>query len=323
MSNKWIHVVAALIVKNNNQYLIAKRPADKHQGNLWEFPGGKVDLGEDAFTALKRELREELDIDIFSAQEFLKIKHMYADKNIFLDIYKVYDYSGEEKPKASQEIRWVTASDIGKYSFPKANQLIVDALGLPELIAITPAEISEPFITKNMAHLKKHNIGAVLYRDYVSSDEQYLHNARILNNQIKNDLSRLHPSGNKVGVMIARPEVMNHYGNEFLGLHLNSQSLKKYQQRPVGEGKILSASCHNQQEIDLAEKLQCDFIYLAPILKTNTHPQSESLGWLLAERLVRKCRLPVILLGGLGLRDLSRAKRIGALGIAGISDFWV
>jgi len=322
MPNKWIHVVAAIIVKNDNQYLIAKRPVDTHQGNLWEFPGGKVEPGEQAFSALQRELKEELDIEIHSAQAFLQIKHVYPDKNIFLDIYKVYDYSGEEKPKASQEIRWVEGRDIKAYDFPQANQLIVDALLLPEVVAITTADVLQQTIAQNIQQIVSRNINVILFRDYAKSDTQYLHTARVLNEEFKNRLSNTGQWGLSQGIMINRPELMQKHEEEFLGLHLNSENLKAFSQRPISNEKILSASCHNQQEISLAEKLSCDFVFLAPVLKTNSHPEKKTLGWSTSEQLVRASKLPVILLGGLSMDDLSTAKTIGALGIAGISSFW-
>lgn len=322
MSKPWIHVVAALIIKNNSQCLIAKRLVDTHQGNLWEFPGGKVEPGEQAFTALQRELREELDIDIDSAQAFLQIKHAYPDKNIFLDIYKVYEYRGQEKPKASQEIRWVNVCDIKNYAFPKANQRIVDALLLPEFVAITSPEVLQKPVKNIVEQVVKKNINVILFRDYSKNNEQYLNDAIVLNQEFKKKLAGSSQSGINPGLMINRFALMEKYADEFLGLHLNSESLKTFKHRPVAKEKLLSASCHNKEEVALAEKLQCDFIYLAPVLDTTSHPEKTSLGWFLAEQILVQCKLPVILLGGLTMNDLSKAKSIGALGIAGITNFW-
>src|SRR6056300_1186986 len=93
---KEIHVVAGIIYNDTrDQILIAKRPDHLHQGGLWEFPGGKVDEGESVESALQRELLEELDIGVSEAEPFQQIAHRYPDKAVFLDFWKVYNFSGQ------------------------------------------------------------------------------------------------------------------------------------------------------------------------------------------------------------------------------------
>src|SRR5690606_33282592 len=123
--------------------LIAKRPEDKHQGGLWEFPGGKVEAGETPHEALKRELKEEMDIEIKHSHPFLKIHHQYPDKAVFLDIYKVDDFDGKTKGLEGQELAWVGRENLSRYNFPAANKKIVSALHAHELLSITPVDIDE------------------------------------------------------------------------------------------------------------------------------------------------------------------------------------
>ena len=126
MSNR-VNVVAGIIVKNNS-VLLAKRPIDKHQGGLWEFPGGKVELGESNEIALERELLEELDIRISKVQYFDKIEFDYSDKNIAITFYLVLEFSGLAKGNEDQEIAWVSYTNLNNKKFPKANELIVEKL---------------------------------------------------------------------------------------------------------------------------------------------------------------------------------------------------
>jgi 8-oxo-dGTP diphosphatase len=124
-----IHVVAAIIHHPDRQrILLARRPDHLHQGGLWEFPGGKVDAGEAARQALDRELAEELAIQVLRAEPFLEVRHQYPDKAVFLDVWQVWEFAGSPVGNEGQAIRWAELAALPEYSFPAANQPILDAL---------------------------------------------------------------------------------------------------------------------------------------------------------------------------------------------------
>lgn len=127
-----IQVVAGIIIKGDSgkerQVLLAKRNDKQHQGGLWEFPGGKVDAKEEHFSALQRELQEELGITIQNSQFFQKVKFDYADKQVALNFYLVSKYLGNEHGAEGQPLKWVTLSELKNYAFPEANQPIVERL---------------------------------------------------------------------------------------------------------------------------------------------------------------------------------------------------
>lgn len=131
-----IHVVAAVISdsKTPPKILISKRLKDVHQGGLWEFPGGKVDAAETAYNALQRELKEELDIEVTRAQPLMQLHHDYSDKQIFLDIWSVTDFTGDARGMEGQECRWVSLKELlsasSDYEFPEANKPILGKLRL-------------------------------------------------------------------------------------------------------------------------------------------------------------------------------------------------
>ena len=134
MSNTSIHVAVGVIFDNQqeDQILIAKRPQHLHQGGLWEFPGGKVAAGETVDQALKRELFEELGITVTQSQPLMQVEHNYSDKQVFLDIWTVTQYSGEARGIEGQECRWVAMQQLlcaeSKYKFPAANKAILEKL---------------------------------------------------------------------------------------------------------------------------------------------------------------------------------------------------
>src|SRR5210317_2614401 len=123
-----VHVAVAVILDSKNNVLITRRAADAHQGGLWEFPGGKVEDGEDLAVALQRELLEELGIEIGRTSPLIAVQHDYADKAVLLDVHVVWDFAGEAVGLERQPLAWVCAQDLPDYDFPAANEPIVAAV---------------------------------------------------------------------------------------------------------------------------------------------------------------------------------------------------
>jgi len=125
---KRVHVAVAVIVNSDGHILIAKRPEHVHQGGLWEFPGGKVETGESLELALKRELKEELGIELQACEPLLEIHHDYPDKQVFLDVWSVTGFSGDAYGREQQPVLWIEPEQLFEYDFPEANQPIVALL---------------------------------------------------------------------------------------------------------------------------------------------------------------------------------------------------
>lgn len=127
-SPKCVHVAVGVIVDDQSRILIALRQAESHQGGLWEFPGGKVELGETVLQALARELDEELGIKATAFRPLTEIQHDYGDKSVFLDVWWVDRFDGVAHGKEGQPIEWVAKEQLGEYRFPEANTKIIDAV---------------------------------------------------------------------------------------------------------------------------------------------------------------------------------------------------
>ncbi len=125
------HTIAVGVVRKGDLILIALRPKDGLLGNLWEFPGGKQKSGETLSACCKREIKEETGLDVKVLEQFAVVKHTYTHFKITLHAFHCNWISGEARPAASQEIRWVRLHDLEQYAFPKANKLIIDALLRP------------------------------------------------------------------------------------------------------------------------------------------------------------------------------------------------
>jgi 8-oxo-dGTP diphosphatase len=123
-------VVAGLIRRGDGKILICLRPQHVDQGGLWEFPGGKREPGESRFDALRRELREELDIEIKLATPWLRLSHTYPLKTVNLDVWDVSRWEGHERGAEGQVIEWVSPVDLNRYDFPAANKTVIQAVQL-------------------------------------------------------------------------------------------------------------------------------------------------------------------------------------------------
>ena len=107
-----IDVVAGILRKPDGCVLIAERLADQAMRGLWEFPGGKVADGETSANALRRELREELGIDIIRFEHFTSLEHDYDDRQVALDFYLVSEWNGEPRSCEGQQLRWQNPGSI-------------------------------------------------------------------------------------------------------------------------------------------------------------------------------------------------------------------
>lgn len=120
--------IAAAIIRKDGKFLIAKRCAGDFLGNLWEFPGGKREDGETLDECLKRELREELAIEIEIESFWKRVPFLYPDREVALHFYFCRVKSGTPRPMDCEEVRWVKAEELIYFDFPPADREIVHSL---------------------------------------------------------------------------------------------------------------------------------------------------------------------------------------------------
>lgn len=123
-----IHVVIGILYNDKGELLLAEREKHKFQGGRWEFPGGKVEADEDPLFALRREMVEEVGIDVVTAKQWRKFEHAYPDRVILLDVWCITSYTGEPHGKEGQKIRWVKLDTLPTLEIPDANWDIVKML---------------------------------------------------------------------------------------------------------------------------------------------------------------------------------------------------
>ena len=119
-----VEVVAALIWQGD-KFMICQRPAYKARGLLWEFVGGKVELGETKEQALIRECREELAVTLSVGDVFMDVVHEYPDLTVHLTLFNAVIAEGEPQMLEHNDIRWITPSEIQNYEFCPADEEIL------------------------------------------------------------------------------------------------------------------------------------------------------------------------------------------------------
>lgn len=126
-ANEMLNVTAG-IIKRNEKILIARRKAGKHLGGFWEFPGGKLEENETPEECLKREIREELGIEIRVQSHFMDSIFQYPEKSICLLVYWAEYLRGDIVLTDHDKAEWVIVNELGQYEFAPADKPIVAAL---------------------------------------------------------------------------------------------------------------------------------------------------------------------------------------------------
>ncbi len=122
------YAVTAAVIRRNGRVLIAQRPFGGRLGGLWEFPGGKVEVGETLPQCLRREIKEELGFRIKVGDFITSIDHAYTHFKITLHAFECTVVSGEPRTLGVEDFKWVRMSELSKYAFAKTDLRIIEAL---------------------------------------------------------------------------------------------------------------------------------------------------------------------------------------------------
>lgn len=303
-----LHVAVGVVRDSDGNILITQRAKHAHQGGLWEFPGGKLEHGEEVLAALRRELREEVGILIDGASPLIKIHHHYPDLEVLLDVWRVDHFSGQACACEGQAMRWVASEDLNRYEFPVANRPIIAAAQLPDRYAILEGR-SVDQVLANLSKIIGNGVRLLQLR--VKS---------LPASEILTVYATVFAECQRHGVKLLLNSDLPLFQAEADGIHLSSHALMMANQRPENYAWV-AASCHDLKELEHAQSIGVDFAVLAPILPTPTHPDATPLGWDVMAELIEQVNLPVFALGGLKIEDIQRVLQAGGQGIAGISAF--
>ncbi|HEX6634082.1 MAG TPA: Nudix family hydrolase [Usitatibacter sp.] len=298
--------VAAAVIERPGEFLLAQRPAGKPYPGYWEFPGGKIEPGEDAHAALVRELREELGIEVREATPWITRVYAYTHATVRLHFFRVTRWDGEPRPLEDQDIRWQRAGAPDVAPMLPANAPVLAALALPSVMIVSNASALgiDAWVWRLAARLVDETL-------LVQVREKGMEHQR-LQHLLSRTLARAEPSGSRV--------VVNSDCGLFpqaAGVHLTARALREAAERPPAA--LAGASCHDAAELDRAAALGLDYAVLGPVKPTASHPGAPALGWARFAELVHDRPMPVYAIGGLAREDLAEARRHGAHGVALLS----
>ena len=298
--------VAAAVIERPGEFLLAQRPAGKPYPGYWEFPGGKIEAGEDVRAALARELKEELDIVITESSPWITRVYAYTHATVRLHFFRVTAWKGEPRPLEDQAIRWqrVGATDVSPML--PANAPVLAALALPSVMIVSNAH--EMGVDRWVARLAERAVDEKVLVQIREKDA----NAQQVQHILSRALAHVVPLGSRV--------VVNSASGHFPqcdGVHLTAKDLMQSSTRPPGT--LVGASCHDERELDHAGMIGVDYAVVGAVKRTSSHPEASPMGWDRFAALVRGRAMPVYAIGGLTRGDLAEARRHGAHGVALLS----
>ena len=296
-----VEVAAAVMQRPDGAFLLAQRPAGKVYEGYWEFPGGKVEPGEQPSAALARELREELGVEVETAYPWITRVYTYPHATVRLNFFRVTRWRGEPHPREDQAIAWQEADARLAAPMLPANAPVLASLALPAEYAITDAARLGPAVMLGKLERRLEKGLKLLQVREPASPERDLFTRQAID--------RAHRYGCRVMVKARFP------GAD--GIHFTAAELMGLESRP--KGMLAAASCHTREELEHAMRLELDFAVLGPVKEKNG---ALLLGWAGFRRIVGETSIPVSAIGGLTPADREDAWRAGAHGLAMIRGAW-
>ncbi|MEW6292704.1 MAG: Nudix family hydrolase [Pseudomonadota bacterium] len=305
-------VAAAVIFRDDGQYLLGQRGPGTFYPGYWEFPGGKVEAGETPHDAIVRELHEELGIEVVAATPWIVREHVYEHAHVRLHFFRITQWHGELRDHVHSALVWQQPAAPTAEPMLPANGPLFAALKLPPLYGITHAwqiGIAAQLAALDAAlarglrlvQLRESSLPEMQRESFVSAA-----------------VARCQQQGAQV-LVNGDAQLARAIGAD--GLHLPAGQLMALSQRPPFP--LVGASCHERSELEQAARLGLDFAVLGPLKPTASHPGDAGIGWESFARLVAGLPLPVYAIGGLSPSDMRDALNAGAQGIAAIRAAWL
>jgi len=298
-----IEVAAAVIQRGDGRFLLAQRPQGKVYAGYWEFPGGKVEPGEDFARALFRELHEELGIGVRASYPWITREFVYPHGHVRLNFFRVLEWSGDPHPREDQAIAWQTLGAAMVAPMLPANAPVLASLALPDEYAITDA--ARLGTAEMLARLER-RLEAGLKLLQIREPSLNPGARELFSSQA---IGLAHRYGCKVMVKESHADAD--------GVHYTAAELMRLERRP--KGMLAAASCHTRAELERAMALELDFAVLGPVLEKHG---AMPLGWPGFAAIARGSSMPVYAIGGLTGADMESAWRAAAHGLAMVRASW-
>jgi len=305
-----LEVAAAVILRADGSFLIARRPPGKVYAGYWEFPGGKIEPGEPASGALARELLEELGINVVRAYPWITRVHAYSHATVQLNFFRVLEWSGVPHPREGQTIAWQRPDTPVAQPMLPANAPVLASLALPNEYAISTSEtLGAEAMLKRLERRLAQGLTLIQIRDKTMDPDERAEFARAAVRLAHRYGARALVNSDAALARLVSAD----------GVHLAARDLMSLAERPPG---LVAASCHDAEQLAQAMQLELDFAVLGPVKPTASHPASAPMGWSRFAELARGASIPIYAIGGMRAADVEDAWRAGAHGVAMIRGAW-
>ncbi|MDH4394651.1 MAG: Nudix family hydrolase [Limnobacter sp.] len=333
LERKRIDVAVAVVMRPDGTVLWGCRPEGKPYAGYWEFPGGKVELGETVWQALVRELHEELGITALEGGPWFVIEHDYEHALVRLHLYRVWKFDGQPQSLEGQAFAWDSLQPASLKPILPATEPLLPKLNQPEVLILSQYGMGvDAFEAHLNQALQTQGRLALLFRENDLPDPNLLQ---------AHQHAQMWATKHGVPFSINSSTFLRMLECDALStfsrvaaqvrLHLTEQHLLQglpevVQQDWINTGRAVavSASVHSPTSLQLAFTTGMDFALLGAVKATASHPGQAGLGWARFQNMTALCRLPVYAIGGLSHFDLLEAKLNGAHGVAmisGIKDY--
>ena len=311
-----LHVVAGVLNDADGRVLICQRPPGKHMADAWEFPGGKLDPDESRLAGLDRELSEELGLRLLQARPLIRYRHVYPDREIDLDVWRVLQFEGQARGLEGQALDWVAPGELDRKPLLPADRPILSALALGSLCAVTGRYEDLADFRRRVARVLERGATLLQLRAPWADQRELGALAAIAIEYCRPRAVPVVINGEPDRVM----PVVAASGAD--GIHLPVRCWRDLTADAKPAARWVGMSCHDREELAQAVRLGADYAVLGPVLATASHPGAPGIGWGGFAELTEPLPLPVYAIGGMVQTMLEPAWRHGAQGLAAISALW-
>lgn len=302
-----MYVMAGLLIDTSGRVLLAERPAGKHLAGFWEFPGGKLESGEQPVAALARELHEELGIELRSATPLIRIPWTYGDLALVLDAWVIDTWLGTPQSLEGQALQWCDPATIDPLRMTPADRPILHALRLPKTYAVTPAGTTED----QREHVFQRTLRAISG------------GARLLQLQlplwtresVRALAAELLPTAGSQGAQLLLHGDIDGARLLGIGVHLTRDQLLTAVERPLPWHQLVGVSCLDEVQLAMATAMGADFATLSPGYTAASPVGDQMPHWLNFQVQAEAAALPVYASNSADQSLPAEAIKFGAQGV--------
>lgn len=302
-----MYVMVGLLVDRIGRVLLAERPAGKHLAGFWEFPGGKLEPGEQPLAALARELREELGIELQSAKPLIRVPWTYGDLALVLDAWVVDGWLGTPQSLEGQALQWCDPATIDPLVMTPADRPILHALRLPKSYLVTPADTTE----EQREALMQRVLRAIFGGAHLLRLQLPLWTTE----SVRALAADLLPGSRAHGAHLMLHGDVEGARALGIGVHLTRDQLSAAAERPLSWQQLVGVSCRDENELLHAMRIGADFATLSVDHAPGSGGGEGKPDWVTFQVRAETAALPVYAADPAGHALLTDAIEAGAQGV--------